>query len=445
MGKQRIIYVCTSCGNRSMKWQGRCGQCGEWNTFVEKADEAPAKSPAAVPVSEAVPITEVSKAAQERVKTGIGEFDRVLGGGMVSGSAVLLGGDPGIGKSTLLLQVCAALSQADRRTLYVSCEESLQQLRLRADRLGITRSSLFVLAENSLDGITGRIEESRPIAAVVDSVQMTYSDALPSPAGSIGQVRFCAAELVRLAKKTGIPIFIVGHVTKEGAIAGPKLIEHIVDTVLYFEGERFQAFRLLRATKNRFGSVNEVGVFEMTDTGLVGVENPSRLFLSEEMRAAGSAVLACVEGTRAFLVEVQALLTKSTYGTPERKVSGVDRNRLSMLLAVLERRARKPVDAVDVFVNVVGGVKIQEPAADLPVCLAICSSLSDRALPEGTVAFGELGLGGEVRGVYHSEMRIQEARKLGFKRIVLPRANARSRVPDLHPVSHISEALALLG
>lgn len=442
MARRRKLYVCTNCGWRSPKWEGKCSECGEWNTFVEHEEEE--RKAEIVDTPRAVTITEIPFEGEERIKTGTGEFDRVMGGGIVPGSAVLLGGDPGIGKSTLLLQVCAKIAENGGEALYVSSEESLQQIRLRADRLGMTKDGIYVLAENSLDSMLLRIENSKPIIAVVDSIQMSYSDGLPSAPGSVAQVRYCSTELVRLAKSTGVAVFIVGHVTKEGAIAGPRLVEHIVDTVLYFEGERFQSFRLLRAVKNRFGSVNEVGVFEMTDSGLVEVANPSEIFLSERVDEPGSVVMPCVEGTRVFLVEVQALLSRSAYGTPERRVSGLDRNRLSMLLAVLQRRAKKPLDAVDVFVNVVGGVRVQEPAGDLPVALAICSSLSDKRLPPGTASFGELGLGGEVRGVSHAELRIQEARKLGFETIVLPRANFRSPAQDLYPVRHITEALRFL-
>ena len=370
------------------------------------------------------PIAKVQIEAEPRICTGLSEFDRVLGGGAVFGSAVLIGGDPGIGKSTLLLQVCASIAAQGKRVLYVSSEESVAQTKLRAQRLNIASDNVLVVAETSLEQILSYVESSEAQFVVVDSIQMTYTPSFPSAPGTVTQVRECGAELTYLAKRTGVTVFLIGHVTKEGAIAGPRVLEHLVDTVLYFEGERFHAFRILRAVKNRFGSTNEIGVFEMREAGLVPVQNPSGFFLSQRSRqGSGSVVVPCMEGTRAFLVEIQALISRANFGVPERKVSGADYNRVCMLLAVLEKRGGLMLGGQDAFVNVVGGVHVDEPAADLGIALAMASSFRDKRLPDDLVVLGEVGLAGEVRGVGKVEARVKEAQKLGFRRVLLPRDN----------------------
>ena len=425
MSKSKTRYVCQQCGGASPKWAGRCPECGEWNTMVEEAVEAPQdqRRPALLR-AHPEPITKVRVEPEPRIHSGLTEFDRVLGGGAVVGSAVLIGGDPGIGKSTLLLQVCAAVAAQGKRVLYVSSEESVGQTKLRAERLSVASDNLLVVAETNLEQILGHIENGQPQFVVIDSIQMVYAPNFPSAPGTVTQVRECGAELVYLAKRTGVTVFLIGHLTKEGSIAGPRCLEHLVDTVLYFEGERFHAFRILRAVKNRFGSTNEIGVFEMREAGLVPVQNPSGFFLSQRSRqGSGSVVVPCIEGTRAFLVEVQALISRANFGMPERKVSGADYNRVCMLLAVLERRAGLMLGGQDAFVNIVGGVRVDEPAADLGIALAMASSFRDKRLPDDLVALGEVGLAGEVRGVGKIEARLKEAQKLGFHRVILPQDN----------------------
>ena len=428
MARVTSTYTCQSCGYSSPRWIGKCPNCAAWNSFVEEVAAPRPRGKTHRPRgsgSTAIPITDVRAAEEPRVATGIPEFDRVLGGGVVQGSAVLVGGDPGIGKSTLMMQM--ACSMAKQVTLYITGEESVQQLRLRANRLEVKPTErLLVLAETDLDVIGAVIERGKPDLIVVDSIQTMYRADLESPAGTVSQVREATARFVRLAKEEGIPVFLIGHVTKEGVIAGPRVVEHMVDTVLHFEGERHYAYRILRSLKNRFGSTNEIGIFEMHDGGLREVLNPSQAFLAERKPGAtGSTVVATIEGTRPLLVEVQALVAPTSYGVPQRTPTGFDTKRLQMLLAVLEKRAGVQVGLFDVFVNVAGGVRVEEPAIDLGMALAVVSSLRNRPVDPQTVAVGEVGLGGEVRTVSQMEKRIQEAAKLGFGRIVVPRNNVR--------------------
>ena len=425
MAKAKSIYSCAECGATSPKWQGQCPGCGEWNTLVEAVAE---KSPAAgrfqslAPTARLQVLAEIEAREVERIATGIGEFDRTLGGGLVAGGVVLIGGDPGIGKSTLLLQALSALS-ADHKVLYVSGEESGEQVALRARRLNLGTAGLKLLAEINLEKIVAVLQDERPQVAVIDSIQTLWSEALSSAPGSVAQVRECAAQLTRLAKQLGINVILVGHVTKEGALAGPRVLEHIVDTVLYFEGDTHSSFRLIRAFKNRFGAVNELGVFAMTDRGLKGVNNPSALFLSQHgQEVAGSCVMVTQEGTRPLLVEIQALVD-SAHGNPRRLTVGLEPQRLAMLLAVLHRHAGVVCFDQDVFVNAVGGVRISEPAADLAVLMAIVSSLKNKPLPNKLVVFGEVGLAGEIRPAPRGQERLKEAAKLGFTRALIPEAN----------------------
>ena len=390
-------------------------------------------------------ISNIKPVSKLRTHTHIEEFDRILGGGIVAGSAVLIGGTPGIGKSTLLLQVCQRFSEQNCLSLYVTGEESTAQIKLRADRLGVTSNNIFLVAENNLNVILEHIKKIKPKLVIVDSVQAVFKPELESSPGTVSQVRQCANELVQISKKTDSSIFLVGHVTKEGMIAGPKVLEHLVDTVLYFEGEKFMSFRILRAVKNRFGPTNEIGIFEMCQNGLREVKDPSEIFLSRAHNlSSGSVIISCIEGTRALLVEVQALVTRSSFGMPGRKVSGVDHNRVTMILAVLEKRTGLLLGGYDVFVNVVGGVKIEEPAADLAIAIAITSSFKDVAIPGNTIIIGELGLGGEVRGVSHFDSRIKEAARLGFENAIIPRDNtndfSRIRSLNMTEVSSLAEA-----
>ena len=427
MAKARTVFVCQQCGCQQPRWLGRCPDCGEWDSLVEEVFERQKPPAVAAAQSEPVPIAAVAPPSQPRLCTGIGELDLVLGGGVVAGSAVLIGGDPGIGKSTLLLQACHGLSLKGLRTLYVTGEESLMQLKLRADRIGVHADGLLVLAETNADVIAAQLEATSPDFAVVDSIQMIYSPEVSSAPGSVSQVRQSAGQLVQFAKRSGVPIALIGHVTKQGAIAGPRVLEHMVDTVLYFEGDKVQNYRLLRAVKNRFGPTNELGVFEMRDTGLAEVADLADVFVSHQRGTVpGSVVVPTIEGTRAILVEVQALVSRANFGTPERKVSGLDRNRVAMLLAVLEKRTELVLAGHDVFVNAVSGVRLVEPAADLPAAIAIASSFTDRPVAPDLVACGEVGLAGEVRGVSQVEARLREAAKLGWKRAIVPRDNARA-------------------
>jgi len=412
---------------------------------------APAKQPGRPMFApgKATPLSEVETLDAARIETGIEEFDRILGGGAVLGGAALIGGDPGIGKSTLLLQAATQVAEKGLRVLYVTAEESLLQTKLRAERLGVASDNVLLLAETDVDAVLNQAQQANPNLVIIDSIQMVYTAELPSAPGSVGQVREAATRLVYRAKQAGWPLFLVGHVTKDGAIAGPRTLEHMVDTVLYFEGDRHHAFRLLRAVKNRFGPTNEIGVFEMTGAGLEEVSNPSRMFLSEHKGVVtGSVVVPCMEGTRSFLVEIQALLSTARYGSPERKATGVDYARLCMLLAVLERRAGLQLVGQDVFVNVAGGVRIEEPAADLGVAVAIASSFQEFPVSKDTVLIGEVGLSGEVRAVSQLEARLHEAAKLGFRHAYIPAASSTmpqtTRGLSLHPVGTLTEALDAL-
>ncbi|MFQ5854733.1 MAG: DNA repair protein RadA [Anaerolineae bacterium] len=426
MAKQRVQFVCQECGHATPKWVGRCPDCGEWNTMEQVVTETSrsARRRPAAPRSTPQRLTDVSADHFQRLPVSIVEFSRVLGGGVVPGSMVLIGGDPGIGKSTLLLQVSAQMAANGRPVLYVSGEESPQQIRMRADRLSLTADDLFLLAETNLDRVMEHVYDLHPHAVVIDSIQTVYTDDLDSTAGSITQVRECASRLMELAKSEGVPVFVVGHVTKEGNIAGPRVLEHIVDAVLYLEGERFHSYRLLRGVKNRFGSTNEVGVFEMTRHGLVEVTNPSEAFLAERLTAVpGSTVAVTLEGTRPLLVEVQALTGPTSFSTPRRTANGVDFNRLLLLTAVLSKRVGLPLGDQDVFVNIVGGLKIAEPAADLSIATAIASSQQGIPVASDLAIIGEIGLSGELRSVTQVEKRINEAGKLGFKRVLLSRSH----------------------
>ncbi|MBX9964419.1 MAG: DNA repair protein RadA [Burkholderiales bacterium] len=448
MAKPKTIYTCTECGGESLKWQGQCPHCGLWNTLVEGvADKAPARYQGLAEASKVARLAEVSAEEAPRRSTGISELDRVLGGGLVQGAVVLLGGDPGIGKSTLLLQALTAMAH-DGKALYVSGEESAQQVALRTRRLALAAGDLDMLAEIQLERILSTLEARKPDVAVIDSIQTVYSETLQSAPGSVAQVRECAAQLTRFAKSSGTALLLVGHVTKEGALAGPRVLEHMVDCVLYFEGDTHSSFRLVRAIKNRFGAVNELGVFAMTDKGLKGVSNPSALFLSQHGgEVPGSCVMVTQEGSRPLLVEVQALVDEAHAPNPRRLSVGLEQNRLAMLLAVLHRHAGIAAFDQDVFVNAVGGVKIDEPAADLPVLLAIVSSLRGKPLPGKLVAFGEIGLAGEVRPVQRGQERLKEAAKLGFTRAIVPKANAPKVSIDgieVIPVDRVEQAVAAL-
>ncbi|TMG18687.1 MAG: DNA repair protein RadA [Chloroflexi bacterium] len=450
----RTIFACQECGNQSSKWLGRCPECGNWNSYVEEQVRAePTTRPTggrrvAVSSAQPMPLASVRFAQSNRLRLAMRELNEVLGGGIVPGSLVLVGGDPGIGKSTLLLQLASEVAGIYGPVLYVSGEESVQQLKLRAQRLGIDGDRLMVLAENDLDSIIGQLESSRPMMAVIDSIQTVFLGGVTSAPGSVSQVRECAGQLMLLAKSSQIPIFLVGHVNKEGAIAGPRVLEHIVDTVLYLEGERHHTFRILRSQKNRFGSTDEIGVFEMRDSGMHEVTDPSRAFLQDRsLSEVGNVVHVALEGTRPLLVELQSLTTPSRFGTPRRSVNGIDLNRLHMLVAVLERRARLDLGQDDVFVNAAGGVRLSEPASDLAVALAIASNKRNRAAGADMVAIGELGLSGEVRRVSQLERRLLEAHRLGFKRAVIPAA-AELRDPELSAMTilraeTISEAIDL--
>ena len=425
MSKTPSVFECQSCGYSSAKWLGRCPDCGSWNSFTEEKARTLSGKDRAASAAKPVRLSEISTADQPRVPTGNTEFDRVLGGGLVPGSLVLLGGEPGIGKSTLLLQIAQALQKKERRILYISGEESAQQIKMRAERLGSQDAGeIFLLAESSLETILEAVAEVHPTDIIVDSIQTTFSEALDSAPGSISQVRHVAAQFLALAKTRHLPVFLIGHVTKDGSLAGPKALEHIVDTVLYFEGERHHNHRIVRAVKNRFGAANEVGVFEMTSRGLMPVQNPSDLFLRErEESVPGSAVVCAVEGTRPILVEIQALVLASQYGTARRTATGLDYSRISVLVAMLEKRLEIPIMGCDIYVNAAGGLQVDEPAADLALFAAILSSFRNRSLPPSTVLIGELGLSGEVRPVSQAHLRAREAAAMGFRRCILPAGN----------------------
>jgi len=453
MTKTKTHFICQSCGYQVPKWLGRCPGCQGWNTFIEERmveEKIPERDllgfdTEAVPT----PITEIVGEEKGRFQIGIGEFDRVLGGGIVFGSVVLVGGDPGIGKSTLLLQGMNCLASRGKKVLYISGEESLQQTKMRADRLGVSSDHLFVVSETSLEKILQDIQSLRPSTVVVDSIQTIYSSELPSTPGSISQVREASSRLLYLAKHLSIPIFLIGHVTKEGFIAGPKVLEHMVDTVLYIEGEASHAFRILRAVKNRFGSTNEIGVFEMKGSGLVEVVNPSEFFLSERTQhTSGSVVMPSMEGSRPILIELQALVVPTNFAVPRRTSQGVDANRVSLLVAVMEKRLGVHLSNQDIFINIAGGMRVEEPATDVGVIAAIASNFRDQLIDPETAVFGEVGLGGDVRGVNQAEVRAKEAARLGFKRCLLPKQNQEKiggvKGIDLIGVKTVQEAMKIL-
>ena len=430
---KKTVFFCQNCGHEESKWLGQCPACKEWNTFVEEKVTVSRGSTSAASeagkerVSKVVTLSSVSVEEDERIRTGIAELDRVLGGGIVQGSLVLVGGDPGIGKSTLLLQVCQRLSDAGKNVLYISGEESLKQIKLRADRMGRFSDSLYLLCETNLDLIRQTIERQKPDVVVIDSIQTMYNEEVGSAPGSVSQVRESTNVLMQLAKGMNISIFIVGHVTKEGTVAGPRVLEHMVDTVLYFEGDRHASYRILRGVKNRFGSTNEIGVFEMRKEGLVEVENPSEFMLSGRPEHASGSVVACaMEGTRPILMEIQALVCRSNFGMPRRTAAGLDYNRVNLLMAVLEKRAGLPLSNYDAYVNIVGGIRMNEPATDLGIVMAIASSYKNRPVPEDAIVFGEVGLSGEVRAVTMPEQRVAEARKLGFKTCIIPEVSLKA-------------------
>ena len=429
MKKTETVFVCQECGHKVGKWLGKCPECGEWNSLVEERAQTTRKGGGLrngfqLREVTAVPFTEIEPQDDQRLPSGVTEFDRVLGGGIVPGTLVLIGGDPGIGKSTLLLQVADKLSTAGTRVLYVSGEESERQIKLRGERLSVVAKNVFLLPETNLENIFREIERVKPGAIIVDSIQTVFSSAIESAPGSVSQVREVAHQFLLLAKNRGIPVFLIGHITKEGSIAGPKALEHIVDTVLYFEGERHHNHRIVRAVKNRYGAANEVGVFEMTGGGLMPVANPSQMFLQERpQNVAGSIVTACMEGTRPLLVEIQALVSSNKYGTGRRMTQGLDQNRVALLIAMLEKRAGLQLSGDDVFVNIAGGLEVDEPAADLGVVTAIASSFKNTTIDPHTAVFGEIGLTGEVRGAMQASVRAREAQALGFKKIVMPASN----------------------
>lgn len=430
MAKSTMVYFCKECGYETSKWLGQCPGCGEWNSMVEE----PARKKVVAKVSnvkegqaKVSPITDISLEAEEKLSTGLGELDRVLGGGIVKGSLILVGGDPGIGKSTLLLQVCKNISERDNKVLYISGEESLKQIKIRANRMGEFSSNLLLLCETSLDNIEVTIKRENPKVVVIDSIQTMYKEDVAAAPGSVSQVRESTNVLMQIAKNFGISIFVVGHVTKEGVVAGPRVLEHMVDTVLYFEGDRHAAYRILRGVKNRFGSTNEIGVFEMTKDGLVEVQNPSEFMLSGRPEESSGSVVACsIEGTRPMLVEIQALVCKTNFGMPRRTAAGTDFNRVNLLMAVLEKRLGYNLSQCDAYVNIAGGIKINEPALDLAIVMAIMSSYKDRAISNNTICFGEVGLSGEVRAVNMAEQRVLEAKKLGFEVCILPKVSLES-------------------
>lgn len=451
MAKLKSLFVCSQCGYESAKWYGKCPGCGEWNTMNEEIPQTAVKaSKRAVSLQPVMKLQDITEDVEKRISTGIKELDRVLGGGIVEGSLVLIGGDPGIGKSTILLQACQFIGK-NKSILYVSGEESANQIKLRANRLGVTTSNLGILAQTDVGSIIETIRTDKPDLVIIDSIQTMILDECTSSAGSVTQVRECTNIFMRTAKSFGIPIFVVGHVNKDGAIAGPKVLEHIVDTVLYFEGERNYSYRLLRSVKNRFGSTNEIGVFEMQQDGLKEVENPSLMMLSGRPKNTSGTCVACVmEGSRPILAEVQGLVTATGFGTPRRMSTGFDYNRMAMLLAVLEKRAGYFFNSMDTYINVVGGLRLDEPAADLTVAMALVSSLKDIVINDNVIAFGEIGLAGEIRAVSCCEQRVAEAYRLGFEKCIIPFNNYKSLSKDLKinadiiPVRTIREAFSAL-
>ncbi len=430
--KSSTVFFCQECGHESSKWMGQCPACKKWNTFVEEKVSVSGGSKI-TPFREAakpVELGAISMQEEERMHTGIAELDRVLGGGIMPGSLTLVGGDPGIGKSTLLLQMCRLLANAGRHVLYISGEESLKQIKLRAIRIGEFQDTMFLLCETNLGVVEETIRHTKPEVVIIDSIQTMYQEAVSSAPGSVSQVREVTNVFLQLAKGLGISIFIVGHVTKEGTVAGPRVLEHMVDTVLYFEGDRYASYRILRGVKNRFGSTNEIGVFEMRKEGLIEVENPSEYMLSgKPVGASGSVVVCSVEGTRPILIEIQALVCRTNFGIPRRQTTGTDFNRVNLLMAVLEKRLGLQIGDFDAYVNIAGGMKISEPAIDLGLILAIVSSFKNRPVDEKMIVFGEVGLSGEVRAVTMAQQRLQEARKLGYETVVMPRVNLEGMEP----------------
>ena len=449
MAKTKTVYFCTQCGNETPKWQGRCPACGAWNSLEEHVEKpaAPGRAKSAPVGMSQTPkkLHEVDTGSEIRFSSGMGELDRVLGGGAVAGSLVLVGGAPGIGKSTLLLQICNQLCR-ERSVLYVSGEESERQLKLRAQRLGVAPDNLYILSETRLSDVLEAVETTGPDILIVDSVQTLYNEENESSPGSISQVKDCTMSMMQLSKSRGITVFVVGHINKDGAIAGPKVLEHMVDCVLYFEGDPNSSYRLLRAAKNRFGSTNEIGVFEMGDSGLIEVPNPSQMLLEGRPEGASGTCVACVmEGTRPILAEVQALVSKTTFNVPRRTADGFDFNRAALLLAVAEKRAGMKLNIFDAYINVIGGLRLDEPGADLPVILAVASSYRDAVIPDDLVAIGEVGLTGEIRSVSHMNQRLGEVARLGFKKVIIPRGGAEKlEIPaglTVYRVRNLREAI----
>lgn len=449
--KKKTVFFCQNCGYESSKWMGQCPGCREWNSFVEETVSAKTtKTQHKTKNVEPVTLKEISIQEESRMCTGIQEFDRVLGGGIVPASMVLVGGDPGIGKSTLLLQVCQKLSGQGKSVLYISGEESLKQIKMRAGRIGDFTDSLLLLCETNLEEIRNVIEQKKPEIVVIDSIQTMHNEEVSFAPGSVSQVRESTGVLMQIAKGLGVSVFIVGHVTKDGSVAGPRVLEHMVDTVLYFEGDRHASYRILRGVKNRFGSTNEIGVFEMREKGLVEVQNPSEYMLNgRPVNASGSVVACSMEGTRPILMEIQALICQTNFGMPRRTAAGCDYNRVNLLMAVLEKRAGLSLSSCDAYINIAGGIKMNEPAVDLGIVLAIISSYRDVAISDKVVAFGEVGLSGEVRAVSMAEQRVQECKKLGFEKVVLPKACMASLKKysgiELCPVENVREAVSAIG
>lgn len=453
MAKSRYTYTCGSCGYETSKWSGKCPSCGSWNTLEEELRQtvSPGRSSSGAAVSDLcdniLELDDIGWDSDVRYDTGIGELNRVLGGGLVKGSLVLLGGEPGIGKSTILLQICQFLGE-EHSILYISGEESARQIKLRAQRLGVNSENLYILTTTDAEAAAATITSSAPDIAIIDSIQTMNISRLPSSPGSITQVRECSSLFMQTAKSQEIPVILVGHVNKDGAIAGPKVMEHIVDAVLYFEGERHQSYRLLRAVKNRFGSTNEIGVFEMLDSGLAEVENPSKMLLSgRPLNVSGTCVACVMEGTRPILAEVQALAAKTSYSAPRRMATGFDFNRLSILIAVMEKRLGIFMGSLDIYLNIVGGFRLDEPAADLPVAIALYSGIMDKPVDELLIAFGEIGLGGEIRSVSHTAQRIREAERMGFKKVIIPRQCFETITPgdyniEIIPAATLKQAFA---
>lgn len=452
MAKVKTKYVCQSCGYETVKWLGKCPECMRWNTLVEEVEEKNSKKEvffidkgSVKPIS----INSIETKEEERFTTQIKELDRVLGGGIVKGSLVLVGGDPGIGKSTLLIQVSSNVSNSGKKVLYISGEESESQIKMRARRLGINSENLYIFAENNLSIIEAHLENINPNLIILDSIQTVYSPEISSAPGTVSQIKEGTSKFMKISKKMGISTFIVGHVTKEGSLAGPKLLEHMVDTVLYFEGERFNTYRLVRAVKNRFGSTNELGVFEMRDTGLIELENPSKILISEKPKdVAGSVIISTVEGTRPMLLELQALVSPTSFGIPKRTATGVDYNRVALLLAVLEKRVGLQIQNQDVYINIVGGIKINEPSIDLGIAISVASSFKNIPVDETIVVTGEVGLTGEIRAVSFIEKRISECRKLGFTKMVIPRSNYEVvkdvKGIEILPVDNLRQAINIV-